>query len=148
MLTPALEGFGLIVGANYNDSNITIEDPLSNLGASIPLPGMSKYTSNLTAYYEKGGFEARISKRRRSDFVGEISNFGAERILRYVVGEKVYDMQLAYNFNSGALKGLGLLLQVNNLDNAPYESYNVLRSRQGDHGEYGRTVLLGASYKF
>ncbi|MFP5392994.1 MAG: TonB-dependent receptor, partial [Gammaproteobacteria bacterium] len=148
MVSPLLDGFGIIVGGNYNKSNITIEDPASEIGKAIPLPGMSKFTSNVTAYYEKSGFEARISGRHRSDFVGEIASFGAERILRYIVGETVYDAQLGYNFTQGALKGVGVTLQVNNLSNERYESYNVVRSRQGNFGEYGRTIMLGASYKF
>lgn len=148
VLSSSLKGFGIVVGGNYNDSSIAISDMASGIGPAIPLPGLSKYTSNLTAYYENSGFEARVSKRRRSDFIGEISNFGGDRVLRYIVGEKVYDMQFGYNFSSGWLNGVGLLLQVNNLTDAKYESYNELRTRQGDYSRYGRTVLLGASYKF
>jgi TonB-dependent receptor len=148
LVAPALDGFGVVASTNYNDSAIQVADPASGIGSNIPLPGLSKRTSNLTAYYEKNGFETRISMRRRSDFVGEIANFSAERILRYVAAENVIDLQMGYNFDSGALKGLGFLLQVNNLRNEPYETYNAVRSRQGDFSNYGRTILLGANYKF
>jgi outer membrane receptor protein involved in Fe transport len=104
--------------------------------------------SNLTVYYEKNGFEARVSQRRRSDFVGEISNFAAERTLRYVVGENVIDAQVGYTFEKGPLKGVGLLLQVNNLTNEAYETYNGNKNQQLEYQKYGRTILFGANYKF
>ncbi|USX15644.1 TonB-dependent receptor [Oxalobacteraceae bacterium OTU3CAMAD1] len=148
MLTPVLDGFGVSASATYTDSKIAIEDPSGSIGSNIPLPGLSKRTTNLTAYYEKNGFETRISQRRRSDFVGEIGNFSNDRALRYVVGENVVDFQIGYTFNSGAMKGVGLVLQVNNLRNAAYETYNGDRAQQLEYAKYGRTVIAGMNYKF
>jgi iron complex outermembrane receptor protein len=148
MITPALEGFGLTASTTYSDSSIAIQDPSSSIGQNIPLPGLSKRVSNFTAYYERGGFETRISQRKRSDFVGEIGNFANDRTLRYVVGENIIDFQIGYTFNDGPMKGLGLLLQVNNLRNAAYETYDGNRNQQLEYQKYGRTVLMGANYKF
>jgi TonB-dependent receptor len=148
MITPVLDGFGIVASTSYSDSSITIQDPSSSIGQDIPLPGLSKRTTNLTVYYEKDGFEARVSQRKRSDFVGEIGNFSADRALRYVVGENVVDLQLGYTFNSGMLKNVGLLLQVNNLTNAAYETYAARRDQQLEYQKYGRTVLAGVNYKF
>jgi outer membrane receptor protein involved in Fe transport len=143
-----MDGFGIQASYTYSDSTIKIEDPSGSIGSNIPLPGLSKNVSNLTVYYEKAGFETRISQRRRSDFVGEIGNFAAERALRYVVGENVVDFQVGYTFQEGALKGVGLVAQVNNLTNAAYETYNGDRAKQLEYQKYGRTVLVGANYKF
>lgn len=148
MITRALDGFGISASATFSSSNIRIEDTGSNIGTNIPLPGLSKRVSNLTMYYEKNGFETRISQRRRSDFVGEIGNFANDRTLRYVVGENVLDFQIGYTFNEGSMKGLGLVLQVNNLRNAAYETYSGTRDKQLEYQKYGRTVMAGASYKF
>jgi TonB-dependent receptor len=148
MISKALDGFGVSASTTYTDSKITIEDPSGSIGQHIPLPGLSKRVSNLTAYYEKDGFETRISQRKRSDFVGEIGNFANDRALRYVVGENVIDFQIGYTFNAGTFKGMGLLLQVNNLRNAAYETYNGDRSQQLEYQKYGRTVLAGVNYKF
>jgi iron complex outermembrane receptor protein len=148
MLTPVLDGFGVSGSYSYNDSKITIEEPSSSLGKNIMLPGLSKNTSNLTVYYEKNGFETRLSNRRRSDFVGEIGNFAGERSLRYVVGENILDFQIGYTFNEGMFKGVGLVLQANNLRNAAYETYNGNHNQQLEYQKYGRTILLGANYKF
>jgi TonB-dependent receptor len=148
LVTKSLDGFGVQASATFSTSDIKIEDPTSSIGSNIPLPGMSKRVTNLTAYYEKDGFETRVSQRKRSDFVGEISNFANSRTLRYVVGENVIDFQVGYTFNEGAYKGLGLLLQVNNLTNSAYETYTGTRSQQLEYQKYGRTILVGANYKF
>jgi TonB-dependent receptor len=148
LITPVLDGFGVIASATYSDSSIKIKDPSSSIGEDIPLPGLSKRTTNLTVYYEKAGFEARVSQRKRSDFVGEIGNFSADRALRYVVGENVVDAQIGYTFDSGMLKNVGLLLQVNNLTNAAYETYAARPDQQLEYQKYGRTVLLGLNNKF
>jgi iron complex outermembrane receptor protein len=148
LVTPVLDGFGVQASYTHSDSSITIEDPSGSIGSKIPLPGLSKNISNLTLYYEKAGFETRISQRKRSDFVGEIGNFAGERSLRYVVGENVVDFQVGYTFQGGPLKGVGLLAQVNNLTNSAYETYNGDRRKQLEYQKYGRTVLVGANYKF
>ncbi|MFC0134890.1 TonB-dependent receptor [Massilia eurypsychrophila] len=148
LVTPVLDGFGVQASYTHSDSSITIEDPSGSIGSKIPLPGLSKNISNLTLYYEKAGFETRISQRKRSDFVGEIGNFAGERSLRYVVGENVVDFQIGYTFQGGPLKGVGLLVQVNNLTDSAYETYNGDHRKQLEYHKYGRTVLVGANYKF
>lgn len=148
MVSPVLDGFGVSGSYAYTDSAITIKDPSSSIATDIMLPGLSKNTSNLTLYYEKNGFETRVSQRRRSDFVGEIGNFAGERSLRYVVGENIIDFQIGYSFGEGMFKGMGLVLQVNNLRNAAYETYNGISNQQLEYQKYGRTVLIGANYKF
>ncbi|KGQ20536.1 TonB-dependent receptor [Lysobacter dokdonensis DS-58] len=149
----AAQGFGFIASASFNDSNITIPpDPssVSSVGSQdITLPGLSDEVYNLTAYYSRAGFEARVNQRWRSDYIGEISNFAAERTLRYVEGEDITDAQLSYSFGeASALKGLTLLLQANNLTNSGYRTYASTKDRPLENIEWGRTYLLGVSYKF
>ena len=152
VFTPALDGFGVVASASFNDSSIKIVDPDSatSVGSGpITLPGLSKRVYNATAYYEKNGFEARISERKRSDFIGEIGNFAGNRTLRYVVGEDVTDAQLGYTFsNDSALHGLTLLLQAYNLTDSPYRTYAQTKDRPLEYIKWGRTYLLGATYKF
>jgi iron complex outermembrane receptor protein len=148
LLTPVLDGFGVSASATHSKSSINIEDPDSNIGKNIPLPGLSKRVTNLTLYYEKNGFETRVSQRKRSDFVGEIGNFANDRSLRYVVGEDVVDFQIGYNFTEGSFKGLGLVLQVNNIGDTAYETYAGDRNKPLEYQKYGRTFLMGANYKF
>lgn len=151
MFSDALSGFGFVASASFTDSNIEIRDPESSSsvgGGGISLPGLSDQVYNLTAYYERNGFEARINNRRRSDFIGEIGNFAGNRTLRYVVGENITDAQIGYAFGSGSLEGLSILLQVSNLTNESYRTYAGTKDRPLETIEWGRTVLLGVNYKF
>ncbi|MDL5365531.1 TonB-dependent receptor [Xanthomonas sp. NCPPB 2654] len=152
MLTDSLRGFGVQASATFNDSDIKILDPesVSSVGSDpISLPGLSKRVYNFTAYYERNGFEARVSQRRRSDFIGEIGNFNGNRTLRYVVGENVTDAQLSYSFgDSSTLSGLTLLLQASNLTNEAYRTYAGRKDRPLEYTEWGRTYVLGVNYKF
>ncbi|MET3135702.1 iron complex outermembrane receptor protein [Undibacterium sp. GrIS 1.2] len=147
LISSALDGFGVTASTTFTDSSINIPQVNDTIG-KIQLPGLSKNVTNLTLYYEKKGFSARIGQRRRSDYVGEIGNFAGDRQLRYVVGDNVTDFQIGYVFEDGPYKGLGIMLQVNNLTNAAYETYANSKDRQLEYAKYGRIMLLGASYKF
>ena len=153
LFTPALTGFGIVASASFNDSDITIPPPpnaQSSVGSeNVMLPGLSKRVYNLTAYYERGGFEARVSQRRRSDFIGEIGNFDGDRTLRYVVGENITDAQISYAFgDETGLGGLSVLLQASNITDESYRTYAGTRDRPLEHIEWGRTWLLGVNYRF
>lgn len=148
----ALRGFGVVASASFNDSDITILAPenSSSVGNDpITLPGLSDRVYNLTAYFERNGFEARVSQRRRSDFIGEIGNFSGERTLRYVVGENITDAQVSYTFDSGsALSGMTLLLQASNLTDESYRTYSGSKDRPLERIEWGRTYMVGLNYRF
>ncbi|MBI3349994.1 MAG: TonB-dependent receptor [Burkholderiales bacterium] len=145
LVTPMLSGFGVQLSYAYVGSKIAPFGP----GDTRPLPGLSPNTYNLTAYYEKSGFSARISTRIRDGFVGEVTGFGADRTFEYVKKEKVTDMQLGYEFQSGMAKGLSVLFQVNNLGNEPYvEYYNNDLTQTKQYTKYGKTYLFGVNYKF
>lgn len=141
-----LQGFG--IQASYSDTRTSISP--NGPGTSEPLPGLSKYVSNLTAYYERNGFSARFSRRSRSKFRGETRGFGADLTYIDYNAETVEDAQLNYSFKSGYLAGLTLFLQVSNIGDSP-----VTTSDSGDpaarpvqYFKYGRTSLFGFSYKF
>jgi TonB-dependent receptor len=153
VFTDVLDGFGANFSYSYTDSGIKIDDPPgnnytggNNLG-EVPLPGLSKNVWNATLYYEKYGFSARIATRARSEYVGEVTNFANDRTLKYVDGEMITDAQLGYAFESGSLKGLSILFQVNNLTNEPYVAYSVNKTRVQDYQQYGTQYLLGVNYR-
>jgi iron complex outermembrane receptor protein len=69
--------------------------------------------------------------------------------------ESQIDAKLGYDFTSGTLEGLTLLLQGNNLTNElaiTRQSSEVGGSPTGllpwEDNNYGRVIMLGASYKF
>jgi iron complex outermembrane recepter protein len=147
LLWAPLEGFGIV--ANYSDTDSSIQ-PLGPDFPDEPLPGLSKYVSNLTVYYERFGFSARIAQRRRSAFLAEVQGFGGDRTRRVLEGETATDVQLGYSFpETGMLQGLSLLLQVNNLENEPVRStFDGRDDRPREYAEFGRTYLFGVNYRF
>jgi len=144
MIHPMLDGFGITANASFTKSQISIVD--QRFGSlAIPLPGLSKRVFNVTAYYEKDGFSARVSQRYRSDFVGEIGGIGGATELTYVKADKVVDLQLGYDFKQ--VEGLSVLFQVNNLTDTAFRSYAGTEDRPRGYAKYGRQMLLGLNYK-
>ncbi|MBL8537285.1 MAG: TonB-dependent receptor [Hyphomonadaceae bacterium] len=142
LLFQPLEGFGVVVNASFTDSDI---QPPDTPGSA--LPGLSETVVNTTIYYENGGFEARVSNRYRSDFLGEVTGFGAGRELRFINGESILDAQVGYRFG-GSLEGLGVLFQANNLTDEAFSGYFGGDDRQvRDYQTYGTTYLFGVSYR-
>lgn len=145
LLVDALTGFGVQASASYTESNLRPEGP----NDPKKLPGLSGTVAGLTVYYEKDGFSARVGQRYRSAFRGEINGLHYARSFTEISAERQTDLQLGYEFNSGRLKGLSLLLQVNNLTNAPYATVNgtggVIAAEA--YEKYGRQYLFGLNYK-
>ncbi|MGH6979073.1 MAG: TonB-dependent receptor, partial [Brevundimonas sp.] len=142
---PALEGFGAQLSASVTDSEIQ-PDPTQPPTA---LPGLSETVVNGTIYYEKNGFQARVSSRYRSDFLGEVAGFGNGRTLRSVAAENVVDAQIGYEFQSGPAEGLSIVAQVNNLTDEPFKTFeNGDERRTIDYQSYGRTFAVGVNYRF
>jgi iron complex outermembrane receptor protein len=146
LLTPSLDGFGFVVSGSDTTSSIKPNGPAKGDG---PLPGMSGQVTNLTLYYEKSGFSARISNRHRSPFTAEITGLFANKTTQTTLSDDVVDMQIGYNFETGKYKGLSLLLQVNNLKDGAYESYQMLGNARMPLGytKYGRQMMFGITYK-
>jgi TonB-dependent receptor len=149
MFSDALDGFGAQFSYSYTDSDISIEGSVSSVPINnIPLPGLSQDVWNLTLYYEKYGFAARINTRYRSEYLGEVTNFANDRGFRFVDEDQITDAQFSYSFDGDRLDGLQLLFQINNLTNEPYVAYSQDKTRVLDYQEYGTQYLLGLNYRF
>ncbi|MEY4952418.1 MAG: hypothetical protein RL299_842, partial [Pseudomonadota bacterium] len=158
-LTSALDGFGVIASYSYVKSNLRPTDSTNpNTVQATRIPGLSSHVYNVTGYYEKGGFQARASYRYRSGFKGEVVQLFATRGLTEILADTQLDAQLGYSFpDDGALGGLSVLFQVNNLTDSPYRTRLGVdgggpRTSGGDflpeiYQKYGRQFLLGFSYK-
>ena len=145
IIHPMLDGFGAQFSVSQTSSEIK-PDPTQ---APTPVPGLSETVANLTVYYESHGFQARVSDRYRSDYLGEVAGFGNGRTLRSVAAENVVDAQIGYEFQSGPLENLSVLAQVNNLTDEPFKTFQNGDERQTiDFQRYGRTFLVGLSYKY
>ncbi len=139
-----LDGFGLRAQGGMTDSKIRFAN-----GAPVTLPGLSKWTGVATAYYEKNGFQARVTYTYRSDFLGETSTVTQASSLSPIKGDRLVDAQIGYEFQSGQLKGLSVVLQGKNLTDDPFVTYFSRDHRQvNQYEKYGATYLLGLNYKY
>ena len=115
------------------------------------MPGLSGTVANLTLYYEKNGYSARVSERYRSAFRGEISGLHNARSFTDIAADKQTDMQVGYEIQSGTYTGLSFLLQVNNVTNSPYVTTTGDGSGKVtgplEYNTYGRQFLFGVTYK-
>ncbi len=144
MFWEPLEGFGL--QASYTDTRTSIDSSLLGLES---IPGFSRYTSNLTLYWERFGWGVRATQRTRSTYVGEGINVFLDPEYPTIQSEKIVDFQISYTVQSGAFKDLGFLLQAANLTDEPFQSsFNNDPLRPERFEDYGNNFLLGVSYKF
>ena len=150
-LTPILDGFGATGSISYTDYKL--DKAASDQLANNVLPGFSKWVYDATGYYEKYGFQARVSWRHRSKYEGEVVSLFSNLAPTLTLPDEQVDAQVGYTFQQGSrLNGLGILLQVSNLLNSPYRTYvptgpntfPILEKFE----KYGRSWLLGASYHF
>ena len=151
-LARVLDGFGVVLSQSNTRSNIHQNNNLDN-----PLEGLSGTVRSFVLYYEKHGFEARIAQRFRSRYMAAVRNIWGDTGYNTIEPERIADLQLGYSFESGAYKGLSILLQVNNLNNEPYRTRMTVDSNSGNvlgqlypgvYEKYGRQYLLGVNYKF
>lgn len=146
MISDSLDGLGLI--ASHTSVSSDIKDQNDN---DYELPGLSERIQSFTLYYEKSGFESRVSMRKRSDFKGDVYGIGFDTQQVDILGETIVDAQIGYNFGDAGfenLEGLSIFLQGQNLTDEPFTSLsgdNALQVR--DYQQYGRSFLLGFSYK-
>lgn len=142
MFNEALTGFGFIGSASFTKSSI----PDPGTEEDIAMPGLSETVLNGTLYFEKNGFESRVSVRHRSDFLGEVSALSLTRQEVSVDAETIVDAQISYDLGNIGQEGMKVMFQVNNLTNQAFTT----RFDNGyvrDYQNYGRTFLIGLSYR-
>ncbi|QOC24141.1 TonB-dependent receptor [Wenzhouxiangella sp. AB-CW3] len=143
--SPALDGFGAVFSVSYTDSSVRLGDSEE----SIDVPGLSDWVVNTTLFYERNGFEARVSHRYRDEFLSEVFGLSATRVTRSALSESIFDAQVSYEFDRGAFQGVSVFLQGNNLTNEPFTTFEGDDQRQViDRQRFGRNFMLGASYRF
>jgi len=155
MISKEIKGFGVFMGGAYTDSSV---QPWGPGNGTSPIAGLSRKVANITFYYERHGFSARISERYRSETREYITTFGAPNRggdsssgsgYTMALPEKVIDAQVSYTLQSGPAKDLTFYLQAYNLNNEPLVTYNNGDPRQVmNYQKYGASYSAGASYKF
>lgn len=89
-------GFGYIVNVTLIDSEAEFTEGV-NAGESIPFTGVSDVSYNLTAFYERGGFNTRLSYSFRDDFVFLASDVFGNTLVNNDFGQ--LDGSISYTYN-------------------------------------------------
>jgi len=141
MLVNQLEGFGIAASATFIDAELSD-------GTSIP--GQSDEVLSFTAYYEKNGFEVRLSATDRSEFL-TYQRGGSNKIETATrAAITVVDAQISYDFEDSGieyLEGLRVSLQGTNLTDEKEEtidSNGIVTLRR----EFGPSYMLNFNYSF
>lgn len=141
-IVKALDGFGVVAGAAFTDGHL-------NDGTSVP--GLSKRVVQVTGFFEKAGFSARVSMNNRSNWVSE--DRGGSNTLTPVnrTGQTLVDAQIGYDFRKSGiryLEGLKASIQGQNLTNQR-DIYTDSASGLVTRNEtFGRNFLLNLTYSF
>lgn len=140
-----VNGFGILASAARTLSSVYY--PGNN--APVTVEGLSKWTENITLYYQYRGFQVDVNENMRSPYLGEVFGISATRVEQMVKAQATLDAQIAYAFNSGVLKGLTLIATGSNLTRQDFQTYQNNDPRQVIEWEmYPRLYTLGFSYDF
>lgn len=153
LLTPALDGFGIVASGSKVRSSIH-----ANNDDTQPLEGLSGSNASVTAYYEKNGFSARVNETYRSPFLAMTRNWDYTTSYTSTGAERLVNLQFGYAFETGPYKGLSLVLQLNNVTDAALVTQKSVGAQGANPDplamvpyevrKFGRQVGFGASYKF
>ena len=137
-----LDGFGVEAQGTLLSSSVKIPDTGTSPNGQIP--ELSKFSSNLSFYYEKYGFSFRINDRYRSSYVQEVPNFDGSLQSIQGAAENTVDLQLGYQWND-----VNFTFAAENLTDTPMNSYLEGNPKHPEYYKlFGTNLLFGVSYKF
>jgi iron complex outermembrane receptor protein len=129
---PIAGGFGVIANYTYSDASSDNGDPV---------PGNSKNTGNLTAYFENQRFGARLSYNYRSEYF--IDNDRGRQL--YSDATDTLDLSINVNITDNfAVTFDG----VNLLDEELFQYYDNLKNRPARYYDNGPIYYLGVRFNF
>ncbi|MBU2678198.1 MAG: TonB-dependent receptor [Gammaproteobacteria bacterium] len=137
-----LEGFGLIASAALYDGKL--DD-----GSSVP--GLSEETYQSTLYWERGGFQARVSYTKRDKFRTEFPGLSLALTQEVDLGAELIDAQIGYDFGLGGferLEGLYISLQGQNLTDEDTVQTTDDGREIRRFQSFGANYLLNVNYNF
>lgn len=136
MLPAPFDGLGIAANYSYNESNI--KEYVNNFS----MVGLMRHNAGATLWYEKNGFEARLSANYHSPYV-RMPQWDPSYLI-----ENAKELYVTANFSQYLTPQLQLRLGLDNITNQ-----KVIETRAGNAYvqnvmNYGRRYNLGLSYKF
>lgn len=146
-ITPALRALGLYATYTYTHSratNLKFEHRSTSEGETIRMSGSPEHTANLSLYFEKSGFNARLSYNYASAFVDEYGL--CAELDTYYDSTHYLDLNLGYTF--GKQYRLTIYAELNNLLNQPLRYYAGTPERTIQAEYYGLKASAGVKFRF
>ncbi|WP_241557344.1 TonB-dependent receptor [Croceibacterium ferulae] len=155
-LPGAFAGFGVSGNVTYLDGqyrlprSVDIDSGAIEYGDLVTIPGVSKWTYNAAAFYERAGMTVRLSYNRRSDWV-DFYRQDLDTGGQYTgVGIRTRD-RLDFSANYDVTENFTLAASVTNILARPFENYNNYqpgRQYPVDVRDEGRYFGLGLRFRF
>ena len=120
------DGLGVLANWTYIDSGSDFENEKTM--ASYGIPGMSENTINLTVFYEKGPWSARVSYNSRDEFLDDI-NGGFSGHPYFVEDYDQVDASIGYTLNDN----ISFKLDAINLTEEDVYYYSRLATAKSDY---------------
>ena len=143
VFSDAVDGFGMVASAALYDGKL-------DNGARVP--GLSEESLQSTVYYERGGFQARVSWTKRDSFATETPQLSLALTPTVDQGAELIDAQIGFDFGaagfSGWLEGLTLSLEGQNLTDEDTLQTNDDAREVTKWQTFGANYLLNVNYKF
>ena len=142
-LPGALSGLGLQANIALLSSEFSTPESAGGDVRTTRFPGTSDAVYNLSLFYEKYGFSARISYQWRDEWLDDIDD-SDELFDLYWDSEERLDISLRYAINSN----LTIFADANNLTDELGRRYQGLVSRPAEVEGFGRRYLFGVRVNF
>lgn len=144
-----LSGFGAQANLTYVDAKNQLPKALGEARAMVPLTGLSKWTYNLSGFYERDKISLRVSYNYRSsyvDFYSRNSNDAA------YTGQQVRPIsRLDFSGSYTPIENITLTAEVNNILAQPFSNYRYFNETQYypiDTRYEGRYFSAGVRFRF
>jgi TonB-dependent receptor len=138
------DGFGVFSNYTYAKSEAELpKNPDGSFRGRVALQGTSKTTYNVAVFYEKGGFNARLSYVYRSHWLDSF-NLATPALTRYWDERP----QLDFTASVPVARWVSLYVQANNLTDAAGRRFLGNRTRVYELEGFGPSYLLGAKINF
>lgn len=139
-----LSGFG--VDANYTYQKATDVGLYSILdGSPLPFPGLSPDSANLTLWYDKGPFNARVAYNYRSKYLISAADNSGQPVYRDSTG--YLDGKITWKPDLWNIQGLSFFVEGKNLTKEEERS-TAGDIRLTELGYFGRRFFVGMTAKF
>jgi TonB-dependent receptor len=137
-----MSGFGMF--ANYTYTEAEMDLGMEYAGRSkFPLAGQSKNTYNTGVFYEKSGFNARLSYTDRSKYLIDVEAEDAGLDF-YWAGRGQMDFTTSYSF----MENWNVFLEAKNLTNTKGKRYQGSPDRTFEYEQFGYSVFAGLKFNY